>query len=638
MKFYLGVFETHMPLAIGLISIIVAVTLLSIYLAGKRLKQNKPRFVLVTLANITFAAAIMGLAFNLQINNSSTVTSYLITTGVQTEQLKNIDSSDTIYILGEPSSTAAGALAEHTTVRLDSVSQLFDLQPNIQNLKMIGSGLTNQQWQDLEVLSGDKVKAINMTFLPPKPTLGLVDVTWQKERVEGQFIQLSGQLIGHQDQPNAIYQLSLIDPIGEVVQVARLKAKEPFSFNFAAKSVGQWVYQLQLKKANESSPIATEPVAFNVLSAPVVKVLIKQAAPTFETKQFSNWVSTFNAKITVLTSISKNKDIRQNFNFTAQEIAELNTPLSKKSLDDFDLMLIDGRSLLVLSDEQKQALEAAVKSGLGLYIMLDQSLLEAWPSPSLNWLSKLAVAPLNTASYSAIPQWQNSKIEQSIALVKAKLSASPDDILVTSHLQQPLVTNTQLGMGRVAMSLINNTYGWQTAGLTSEYSHYWQHIIYQLSRPQSQLYWVEPSEVQLQFEQQRYQACVFADLNDKTLTHWANNQQQTFLAMRKPLHSEQFCGTTWLTSSGWQQFRASSSNNLDYQHLTSSIYVYNKTDWQAFKQAQNINLSQQKIANLAEIAVNQTLMEDLPKAWFWWCLVIVSSLIWIERKTFSSSM
>lgn len=633
MRFSLGLLDSHILLGIGLT--VITATLLSIYLASKRLNQNKPRFILVVVANLFLAAAIVGLTVNFQLNRKVPVTTYLITSGAHAEQLKNIDKSQVIYVLHKPSDPLTEALAKYPTVQLDSVGQLIDVQNNIQHIHIIGSGLSAQQWQDLEVLLGDRLSSSNVTFLPAEPTLGLVDVTWQKQRVEGQFIQLSGQLTGVETQPNGIYELSLIDPIGEVVQVLRLKAQEDFNFNFAAKSVGQWVYRLQLKQANQSTPSITEPVAFNVSPAPLVKVLIKQASPNFETRQLTNWASEFNTKMTVLTKISKNKDIRQNYNFTAQELAELNTPLNKNSLNNFDLLLIDGRSLLTLSSEQMQDLEAAVKSGLGLYIMLDQSLIDAWPSLSLGWLPKIAIKPLNIATYSAIPQWQNSKIEQSIALVKAELSVRQDDILVTSHLAQPLVSNTSLGMGQVAISLISNTYSWQTAGYNSEYSHYWQHILSHLSRPQTQAYWLEPSETQLEFVQQRYQACLIANLNDKTLSHSVNNQQQALLAIPKAFQSEQSCVTTWLTLSGWQDLHISTDKDNENKVSTSSIYAYAETDWQAYKHAQNIKLTQQKIVKLTGSAVNQTQYQDLPKAWFWWCLVIAGSLLWLERKTFS---
>lgn len=635
MRLSLGLFDSHFLLAVGLIMIIIVATLSSLYLASKRLKHQRSRLLLVTVANLTAAAAIMGLAFNLQINNTAAVTTYLITSGAQAEQVNDIDNAEVIYALNKPRISLDASLAQHSFVQLDSISQLFDLKPDIQNLQLIGSGLSKQQWQDLRLLLGDKLKTMNITFMPNQPVMGLVDIQWPKERVEGQFIQLNGRFIGNKAQPNAIYELSLIDPIGEVLQIERVKNQDSFNFNFAAKSVGQWIYQLQLKQTNRSSPVITEPVAVNVSSAPVVKVLIKQAAPTFETKQFSNWASGFNSKITVLTRISKNKDIRQNFNFTQQEMAELDNPLSKKSLDSFDLMLIDGRSLLALSENQTQALEAAVKSGLGLYIMLDQSLIDAWPSSALNTLSKLAIKPLNAASYAAIPQWQNSKIEQSIALVKAQLTIPAEEVLVTSHLQQPLVSNSRLGMGRVAISLINSTYGWQTSGLNSEYSHYWQHIMYSLARPQRQPYWLEPKLDQLQFVQQRYQSCVVANLSDKTLYHRVNKQKLPLLAVPTPLHSEQSCITTWLTSEGWQDLEIASDQNEGTPSGTSSIYAYRTTDWQAYQKSQNTQLSQQAIKNLTGGAVNQTTIKDLAKHWFWWCLVIACSVLWIERKIFS---
>ncbi|MGS2719684.1 hypothetical protein [Paraglaciecola aestuariivivens] len=634
MRFSLGVFEHQWALSLGLILILFVVSLISSYLAYKRLKQHKVRLILVLSANIAAAVAILGLAFNLQLNNASTVTSYLITNGAQAEQLKHIDGSQPIYVLAKPDDSLTEALTQHAFVPLNSVNQLFELQPDIQNLQLIGSGLSKQQWQDLELLYGDKLKAINMTFLPTQPSLGLVEVKWPKESVEGQFIQLSGRLNANVDNPELIYELSLLDPIGEQVQVVRLKAQQAFSFSFAAKSVGQWVYQLQLTQANQTEPIVSEPVAFNVLAAPVLKVLIKQAAPSFETKQFSNWASAFNAKITVLTSISKNKDIRQNFNFTTQELAALKSPLTKQALTNFDLMLIDGRSFMTLSNAQLQDLESAVKSGLGLYILLDQSLIDAWPNSSPSWLSKLTITPLDSATYSAIPQWPNSRIDQSIALVKAQLSVAQDEILVTSHQQQALVTNTKLGLGRVAVSLINSTYGWQTAGLSSEYSHYWQHILYHLSRPQTQPYWLAPSDAQIQFVQQRHQACMAADVRNKTLTHSTNTKKSALFAVPKPMHHEQYCVPIWLTSSGWHQLEMSAENNEHNPVQTSSFYAYQQTDWMAYRHLQNINLTQQKLTQLTDGAEVQPQLKDMPKAWFWWALIIACSFLWIERKTF----
>jgi hypothetical protein len=385
------------------------------------------------------------------------------------------------------------------------------------------------------------------------------------------------------------------------------------------------------------SLLADEPIAFFVAKPTPLRMLIKQSAPSFETRQLKNWAAEFGSQISVLTQISQNKDIRQNINLNAVALQQITSPFTESALVNFDWLLIDGRALLALTVQQMSALHITIKNGLGLYIIADKALVKAWPVPSLNWLWDINIQPLAIANYSAVPNWPHSKIEQAMPLVKAMITSANGSSLVQTNHAQILVSHNKIGLGQVAVSLINATYGWQTSGLTEQYSHYWQSIIYALARPKQTPYWLNTQQDTLLLINQSVQKCLFGATASGVATHTQN--QQPLILSRDILQTEQQCLTLWPTYEGWHKLAWSeNTKSLHAKNDRASLavtwfYAYAEHDWSEWQQAQNHQVSRH-IAQQQNTKQFEPSIKSIDKSWFWGLLVLSMSLLWLERKLY----
>ena len=244
---------------------------------------------------------------------------------------------------------------------------------------------------------------------------------------------------------------------------------------------------------------------------------------------------------------------------------------------------------------------------------------------------------LELANYSSIPIWPNSNIEQAIPLVKAQITAD-DSFLVSNNEAQILVSQSKIGFGQVAVSLINSTYSWQTAGLSEQYSHYWQSVIHQLARPKQSPYWLKTKPDSLRLVNQRQQKCVMG-ATDSGVTIDNVNEQPLMLA-QDLVQAEQQCLTIWPTKSGWHQLTWSKNTELaDPQNakqwaLDSWLYAYTEQNWSVWQQTQNHHASQNIAQQHNTKLLEKQTTKSLDKIWFWGLLILSMSLLWLERKLF----
>ncbi|MGK0268256.1 MAG: hypothetical protein ACI8Y3_000872 [Paraglaciecola sp.] len=650
MTFSLGLFSYY-PIAAGVLILLLLIGLaISSYFVSQRLKHKKTRRVSVLIANTVAALAVVGLAFDIQITNKQVSVTYLVTNGATIEQLSQIDKQQPIFIMQGAMGVmeAMESISDNNIVDIATAihipSQVLSHQPDISNLHVLGDGLSAEQWRDMQLLIGDTFKNISITFSTFKPRIGLINMQWPRELAVGQFIQIKGQLQGSDgpDTVDNIYQVTLVDPIGQIVETIRLKASESFTLSFPATSIGQWVYRLQLSKSGENNPIADEPIAFVVAKPATLRILIKQSAPSFETRQLKNWAAEFGSQISVLTQISQTKDIRQNINMDTETLEQItltaNEPFTEQALVNFDWLLIDGRALLTLTAQQTTALQTAIKNGLGMYIITDNELINAWPVPSLDWLLDINLQPLDVANYSAIPYWPHSKIEQAMPLVKANITSARGAYLVQNKEAQILVSHSKIGLGHVAVSLINTTYGWQTSGLTEQYSHYWQSVIYELARPKQSAYWQSTQPNSLTLVNKHMQKCLLGATELGVTTY--DQHPYPLILTQDLIQTEQQCLTMWPTNAGWHKLiwsentTVTDTNNAPTSSVNTWFYAHAEQDWQQWRQVKNQLVSQKIAQQQITKKGEKPSVKSLDKDWVWALLVLSMSLLWLERKLF----
>ncbi|MEP1552197.1 MAG: hypothetical protein ABJJ44_08060 [Paraglaciecola sp.] len=642
MIFSLGEFAANPIMALVLLVLLLLTLVTSAYLSLQRLKKHSLRLLLVWLSSAVASLCIIALAIDIQAPINTQPTSVLITEGVTVEQLNTLDEAQNVFILEPISKDLKNHQAMQQGIVIQDALQIFNQTTPLHALHILGSGLSEQQWQHLNsVIPAKTLETININFSPKQKALGLVDIRFQKTLTVGEFLEITGRLQSDTltSNDNIIFELALLNPIGEVLTTQRIRTGETFNLSAPVKTQGQWLYRLQLTNPSKQLLIE-EPLAVLINASTPLQVLVKQSAPSFETRHFSNWASQFGVKLLIATQISKNRDIQQVINFNEEEVAALNEPLTVESLQSFDLIILDGRAVLDLSDEQIQTLSDSVQLGLGVLILVDSELAAAWPLKQIEWLDTLSITPLDIATYSSIPSWPNSSIEEAIDINKAKIDSASQQVLVTGNGGQSIVIKQNVGLGNIALSLINSSYSWQTSGKNSEYSHYWQSLLSQLARPKQSLHWQSEDTDRINFEDASFVQCLYGDANSVTFATLVNPQQpQEIPLTNRLLQPQKHCLTLWPNQIGWYRLQASAEPNV--KRITRSTaktmdtygYVYSKENWQAYRQSQAIAATEYVLKNHQYIA-SSNYYKNLNKFWVWVALVLALSILWVERKLF----
>ena len=213
--------------------------------------------------------------------------------------------------------------------------------------------MTMQQWQRFKQRKGSNDPAISVTLKKGSAVTGLVSMRWQRQLNRGQWQRVSGvlQVAPAEAKGNlqqTLYHVYLKDPAGQVVAQQAVRDGETFELLVNVKTEGLWQYQLALAKASDDITVVEENLAFEVTRPSFAKLLIRQSAPSFETRHVKNWAVEQGAQVTVETQISKNRYISQHANYPQEDrsdekTAQVDSFDTLSTLNQYDLLIIDAR-------------------------------------------------------------------------------------------------------------------------------------------------------------------------------------------------------------------------------------------------------------------------------------------------------
>lgn len=516
-------------------------------------------------------------------------------------------------------------------------------EPTLQHLVVIGDGMTMQQWQRFKQRKGSNDPAISVTLKKGSAVTGLVSMRWQRQLNRGQWQRVSGVLqvapaeaIGNLQQ--TIYHVYLKDPAGQVVAQQAVRDGETFELLVNVKTEGLWQYQLALAKASDDITVVEENLAFEVTRPSLAKLLIRQSAPSFETRHVKNWAVEQGAQVTVETQISKNSYISQHANYPQEDrsdekTAQVDSFDTLSTLDQYDLLIIDARGLMKLSQHQQDNLAVAVKRGLGVLVIGDSTLFTENNLPGV--LNQFRISHGSTIeSDQSLLSWQFDQAGEPLNVIAADIPASSGFSLVKGAEGRVIVPGIHWGLGKVAISLTNQTYQWRTAGQRQLYSRYWQFLFESLARQSLAPYLLPVENDHLNIARQPLPSCfsvnenLYSRLADYALRYeGAEGKPVALIPQVDEVNQNMACGVIYPASSGWQRITLSANEET----LSHSLYVYNESDWPAWQQ-QRKHSAGKRMQNAMQAGLTQTYWTEISLWPLWWGLLLMCSLLWIERK------
>jgi hypothetical protein len=617
----------------------------------------------------------------------------------KTKILQALTSAERIWLLAEQGNSSADEplyqwLAKHyqhkvfVTISVQEVTDFwseradkklvdFPVNNNIPSLvQVFGDGLTKLQWQHFQTFNAQQgiqqrrqegiqqeknnqgLASVNFKFFASKTIIGLSHLTWPRQLILGQALTVTGQLQQPTDN-NAQFQLSLVNN-NNVLSSIIIAGNEPFSLTTTSKFSGLFNYQLVLREREKSLlqqglsrkkalVDISENIAFSVVMGNQPRVLIKQSAPSFETRRLKQWLSQANSEVHIISQISKNKWAQQHINVKnthednnkQQKVAEQAHILQTKLLDNYDVLIIDSRMLLALEENEIQALYRAINKGLGLLIKADATLLKLEKSKvnKLNRLLRLfSIEPVDESLTAIMANWPGKprvEINQTITpqtaaiAINAKVGGNINSIivepLVESTTGQTLVAKQSLGLGSLAISSLNQTYQWSLQASSEVYSHYWQYILSKISRSESTTRWLSPMPTTLAQVNQYQDICLISPLEA------IYSPQMQLMALVLSNHKK--CGQFSADQAGWYMFQALDDNQTLL--AKQAQYFYPAEKFLAWQQADKHQASERFMKSMAlfrdDFSTADT-YQPINKLYLWLFMFISLGLLWIERK------
>ncbi len=618
-------FDFSDPWIIALAMLLLASFLLVLHSVVQRLLRRAPlRALAVMVLNTVAYGTVFLLLLEPRFSQPVEQSVIIVTEGAVTTDISSANAAS-LYV-------APGAATPDREQGLNNANWLLDIaqlplrEPALSTIEIRGYGLERDQWQDFP-------ETISIDFTPPVIN-GFTSMQWQRSVTEGETLMVSGHY--QQADSEAIVQLRLLDPAANIVDETRLKSGQDFRLSTAVKARGNLQYRLQ---AWDSEILLSEQVVpIESGSGPRLNIMIRQSAPSFETRALKNYAAANGHRLRLNTDISKGKNISQSANLPAGT----DTTFSPQILAEQDILIMDGRALAGSPPNQRQWLNDAVENGLGLLLLADSALLENISELDTNLLNGFHLAPLSGDGVMVIPRlltgdpndWQVP-----LKTAAMQLHADGADVLIDDSHGRSLVVRRTKGVGNIGVSLISQSHNWLTAGQQSDWGEYWSALIAGLARQRSGSYLIPQREDDFYRVNQRTAVCAFTtEQGSKVVIKAARSQgKQSVFELQlaaDSLGSPRQCVYFWPEFGGWHQLQLLSAGResiLDRK----AIYVFQADQWLAQQRDQRVKATRARAVNgngpLPDTA-QKWIYEPLGLIWLWLTLVLSASLLWLERK------
>ena len=648
-------------------SLLVLVT--SCYFAVKRVNlvsstQSKTVFKALSLVSLNAACFVLLwlLVLNIHIVNQKENQLFLFTGGSdiawleqQLEQDSNEATRTFAYLDNAFSAKDAPRLEQlknevnssHFTrlVAVKDVAQVFDVVQGAFQLQLFGDGLSKHQWSDVELKN---VQAFHHHRSSVRD--GVIEPQWRRQLPLGEKLTVIGvyrsQLAQDASLQQNIVDAILYDEFNQEVSKHRVTLGESFSLTTNTKFIGRFNYSLVIKSL-KGITLSKETIPFEVTAKPLANVLAVQSAPSFETKRIKNWAGEQGAQVVVYTQISKQQFLNQQVNIQDGKLKN-NANHWSRSLDSFDLALLDARALRTMPSQELERLNVAVRAGLGLLILADETLLDDSAIKPLSVESRQLLdsflAPFSVSSLSDVEarqhsplfvKWQQASAPMALLTLQAKLESSPAVTpLILSADNDWQAAYHQLGAGRVGLSLIVNSNHWVTQGEAQAFGQLWQYLIKSLARQSDSFHWLS---------QQQPLFSPLGQLSDLCFKYFGDSQytvSSSKVNFSKTLDvNEHWCGKYLTESFGWQSLQLTIDNQGQETNHRKWLYLFSENQWSSeqqrlkFAQSANVKQSVERNRRGAEKELSSQESKRLMSKWLLWLLFITClSLLWIERK------
>ncbi|MEN5209240.1 carboxypeptidase regulatory-like domain-containing protein [Stenotrophomonas terrae] len=433
-----------LPLAL----IVLAVALASLRFA---LPPRPPAVRLATLLLLQLAAGIL-LYFTLQPPSRPGHAGTLVvaSAGANAAELAAVPAAAYVRLPEAPALAAATAVPD--------LASALRQHPGTRELVVIGQGLPARD-RDIALPA--------LRFLPNAAPRGLVELRPPPLLAPGAAFSVHSRVQG---MPGA--RVELLDPAGHRADIAEPDSSGRVTLHASAREPGDVSFVLRVLDAGgkvmDQLPV---PVRTRASSAPTIRVLA--GAPGPELKYLQRWGTDIGARMQTSMLIGG-----------GLQLGDAPAALDAASLARLDLLLLDERRLASLSSAQRAAITDALRAGLGVLVRtggaLDGNARRALRDWGLDTRGGDQTKPVTLRS--ATDAEQN---KTALTVERFNLEFNGTDVvpLVRAADGTPIGGWRALGLGRVGVLPVTDSYALVLAGHADAHAELWNAALASVARP-----------------------------------------------------------------------------------------------------------------------------------------------------------
>jgi hypothetical protein len=562
------------------------VVALAVFFAWMEWKRNAPHLSVRLIALIIMMLAVAG--FLLRPRYETTTSQQIILLTPEYDKSK-ADSLLNIY----PSLKvfhSKDAEPYHNSVAVDSY---HDVSPQLEDIIFIlGLGLPPEAL--------DLFPSCNYQFIPAPYPNGVIRLSLTEKIIRNRTATIEGVLNNRSENSKFI----LTGPGGKEDSVSFLKSGlQPFSLSFRPKKAGRFLYMLQ------SADTIVGKLPVSVQEEQQLNILFIQHYPTFETRYMKDFLARDHSLL-VRYKLSKNKFRYESINRKERTINRL----TKESLSEFDLLIIDTDALRDLQVSERNNLRSAIEEGLGLLPFFNaqpgSTQDDMVPFTFRTYGADTAHVSLHGSRQFVLPAWPLRPVSES--------GMTP----VLKNKNRILSGYRHQGFGKIGFQLLQETYRLMLQGDSIAYSSLWSNILEKISRsdtkeltiwqqrPTFPLYPDAPVEIEF----------ISSEIKPRVLV----NDIEIPLA-ENILIDDVWMAKFWTDREGWNRIAVAGDT-------ISDLYTSNKNEWRSLAMANALESTRDAAAHgLREKKLSEIFM-PVPGWIFYLLFLIAAGFLWLAPK------
>ena len=467
-------------------------------------------------------------------------------------------------------------------VRVPDLATALRRFPEAQSVRLSGDGLP---------LRDQGALPVPLEYEPGPAPVGLVEFSPPASVAPGAGFDVGGR-VG----TLAAGSVELVDPADQIVDRASVEAGDRFQLAAYTRAAGLALFRLRLRDA-QGDLVEEIAVPVETRDAAGVRMMVLAGAPNPEVRQIRRWAE--DADLDVSLQVDLGAGLR---------LGDA-APLTAAGLSEVDLLVIDDRRWEALPSSSRAAVASAVRDGMGLLLR---------PTGPLGGETRRQWAALGVSLSG--PGDAATQPEDSEALTRLDLIQGGQAVVPLLRDGQDVVTAgwTGLGLGRVGVITVVDTYTLALAGRPEHHSRIWAAVVSALSRAGDD---ARPQVEGLAWSGRRMAVC---DLENEARVIDPSGAGQGLII--DPRAGGRRCAAYWPQAPGWHVA-------VDERDQQTPFYVHPADAAPSLRRTADRQATLEMAADRPDAdarARRQVAGSSWP--WFAGLLIVLALLWWLERR------